>query len=172
MLVGVMARLEHVPVEELEAALDEATGKRETQRLMVAIIYKRGPSVPMIAEWLDTREQTIYRWFDRLEAEPVRQAVQDRQRSGRPPKLENVERAAFRDAVRKPPTEAGYDRPAWTTALAREFLEAEFDVEYSRRHVQRLLKDAGLACQTSRSDPPTAVEDGRTEFWETTDQTG
>jgi transposase len=165
-----MARLEHVPVEALEAALDEATGKRETQRLMVAIIYKRGPSVPMIAEWLDTREQTIYRWFDRLEAEPLRQAVQDRQRSGRPPKLGDADRAAFRDVVRNPPTEVGYDRPAWTTALARQFLEAEFDVEYSRRHVQRLLKDAGLTCQTSESHSPTAVEDGRTEFWETTSQ--
>jgi transposase len=167
-----MARLETVPVEELEAALDEATGKREIQRLMVAIMYKRGPSVPMIAAWLDTREQTIYRWFDRLETEPVRRAVRDRRRSGRPPKLGDSDRAAFRDAVRKPPTEAGYDRPAWTTALAREFLETEFDVEYSRRHVARLLKDAGLTCQTSRSDPPTAAEDGRTAFWGTTDQTG
>lgn len=34
-----MAILEHVSVEELEAALDEATGKRETKRLLVAIIY-------------------------------------------------------------------------------------------------------------------------------------
>jgi hypothetical protein len=33
-----MARLENVSVEELEEALDEATGKRETQRLLVAII--------------------------------------------------------------------------------------------------------------------------------------
>jgi hypothetical protein len=31
----------------------------------------------MIAEWLDTREQTIYRWFDRLEEEPIDQAVKD-----------------------------------------------------------------------------------------------
>jgi len=139
-----MARLEDVSVEELEAALDEATGKRETKRLLVAIIYKRGPSAPMIAEWLDTREQTIYRWFDRIESEPIDQAVRDRQRSGRPPKLDDSDRAAFRDAVQQSPTEAGYDEPEWTPDLARQFLEEEFGVEYSRRHVQRLLHDAGV----------------------------
>jgi len=154
-----MARLENVSVEELEAALDEATGKRETKRLLVAIIYKRGPSVPMIAEWLDTREQTIYRWFDRLEAEPVHRAVRDRQRPGRPPKLDDADRAAFREAVQNPPSAAGYDRAAWSTDLAQRFLEEELDTEYSRRHVQRLLNDAGLTCGTSQSQPPTADGD-------------
>lgn len=162
-----MARLENISVENLEAALDDAAGKKETQRLMAAIIYKRGPSAPMIAEWLNTREQTLYRWFDRLEAEPIEQAIQDRQRSGRPPKLDDADREAFHDTVGDPPSEASYDQPAWTTALAQQFLEDEFDVEYSRRHVQRLLKDAGLTWQTPRPQPPTADEDERTEFWKT-----
>ena len=117
-----MARLENVSAAELEAALDDATDKRETERLLVAIIYKRGPSVPMLAEWLDTREQTIYRWFDRLESEPVAEAVRDRQRSGRPPKLDGGDRETFREAVRDSPDVVGYDRTAWTTALAQRFL--------------------------------------------------
>jgi transposase len=137
-----MERLENVSIEELEVALEEATGKRETKRLIVAIIYKRGPSVPMIAEWIDTREQTIYRWFDRLEKEPTNKAVRDRQRSGRPSKLDDVDRAAFENAVQNPPAEAGYDQEMWTVGLAKQFLEDKFGVEYSRRHVQRLLDDA------------------------------
>ncbi len=136
-----MARLENVSVEELESALDDAPGKREVERLLVAIIYKRGPSAPMIAEWLDTREQTIYRWFDRLETEPIRQAIQDRPRSGRPPKLNEDSRAEFQEAVHNPPTEVGYDQSAWTTTLAQQYLEDEFEAEYTLRHVQRLLKD-------------------------------
>jgi len=161
----VMTRLENISVEELEDALCDATDKKETRRLMAAIIYKRGPSAPMIAEWLDTREQTIYRWFDRLETEPIEQAVQDRQRSGRPSKLDDADLTAFRQAVQNPPEEAGYDHPAWTTALAQQFLKDEFDVEYSRRHVQRLLKDAGLTWQTPRPQPPAADDEERTEFW-------
>ena len=166
-----MARLENVSVEELEAALDKATGKRETKRLLVAIIYKRGPSAPMIAEWLDTREQTIYRWFDRLEKEPIEQAIQGRQRSGRPSKLDDTDRAEFQQAVHNPPSEVGYDQPAWTTALAQQFLEDEFDTDYSRRHVQRLLKNAGLTWQTPRPQPPTADDEEREEFWTTIKKT-
>lgn len=50
-----MARFEEIPVEDLEEALVETGGYREVQRLNAVIIYKRGPSVPMIAEWLDKR---------------------------------------------------------------------------------------------------------------------
>jgi len=128
----------------IEAALEDATGSRETKRLLVAIIYKRGPSAPMIAEWFDTREQTIYRWFDRLEEEPISQAVQDRQRSGRPPKLDDTDQTEFQEAVQKPPFEAGYDHSSWTTELAQQFLKDDFNAEYSRRHVQRLLDDVDL----------------------------
>jgi transposase len=166
-----MARLQNVSVAALEAALDEATRKRETKRLLVAIIYKRGPSVPMIAEWLDTREQTIYRWFDRLESEPVAEAVRDRQRSGRPPKLADADRERFREAVRNSPEAVGYDRTAWTTALAQRFLRAEFDVDYSRRHVQRLLGDAGLTWGTQRPHQSATDADERTEFWSPGDNT-
>lgn len=166
-----MARLENVSVDELETVLDETPGSRETQRLMAAIIYKRGPSVPMIAEWLDIREATIYGWFDRIEDESIKQAVTDRDRSGRPSKLSEEQAEAFERAVRNPPAEAGYDQPAWTTGLARQFLQDQFDVEYTYRHVQRLLKEAGLSWQTPRPRPPTADEDERAEFWEATKKT-
>lgn len=81
---------------------------------MAAIIYKRGPPVPMLTGWLDTREPTIYRRFDRLEDKPTEQAIKDQLRSGRPPKLDDVDHEEFRTAVHYPPTEAGYDEPAWT----------------------------------------------------------
>ena len=136
-----MGRLKTISVSELDAALDVATGKKETERLLAARIYKQGPSVPMIAEWFGTREQTIYRWFDRLETEPIEQAVQDRQRTGRPPKLAEPRRSEFRKAIQKPPAEAGYNQPTWTPELAQQFLKDRFSIEYSRRHVQRLLRD-------------------------------
>jgi hypothetical protein len=55
-------KLENCFVEELDAVLYEATKKRKTKRSLTwAIIYKRRPSTPMIAECLNIREQTIYR---------------------------------------------------------------------------------------------------------------
>ncbi|MFB6354379.1 MAG: helix-turn-helix domain-containing protein [Halobacteriales archaeon] len=138
-----MARLEDVPVEELEAAFVELEDYREARRLLAAIIYQRGPSVPMLAEWLDVREATIYRWFDRLEAEPIDEAVRDDPRPGRPAKLSDDERARFEAALEEPPEAAGYDAAAWTPDLARRYLSEAFGVEYTRRHVRRLLDEAG-----------------------------
>lgn len=161
-----MAKIDDVCVEDLEAALDEASGKRGTQRLMVAIMYKRGPSVPMIAEWLDMRERTIYNWLDRLEERSIADAITDDQRPGRPSKLTETEREEFTSAVNESPMESGYDQPAWSTALARQFLHEQFDTEYSHRTVRRLLTEAGLHPQTPRPQPPTADEDEHRQFWQ------
>lgn len=161
-----MARLENVSVEELEDALANVDGKRETQRLMAAIIYKRGPSVPKIAEWINKREATIYQWFDRIETEPIEDAIQDDPRPGRPPKLSDEEREQFEITLQESPDNAGIDAPAWTPKIARQYLRDEFVAEYTLRHVRRMMKEAGLSWQTPRPQPPTADDDERDEFRE------
>lgn len=138
-----MARLEGIPVEELEETLVEIDGYREAQRLLAAIIYKRGPSVPMLADWLDKREATIYEWFNRIEAEPVRSAIRDEQRPGRPSKLTDDEWAEFQLILQKSPTSVGYDAVEWTPKLAHQYLLDELNVEYSLRHVRRMMKRTG-----------------------------
>lgn len=139
-----MPLLADIPVEDLRDALEDVTEKKPTKRLMLAILYKQGPSVPMIAEWFDVREDTIYFWFRAMEREPLLDAVHDESPPGRPPKLDDADREQLDVALRNPPSESGYDEPEWTTALVRRYLREEFGVEYSRRHVQRILNDAAV----------------------------
>lgn len=146
-----MARLEEISIEELEDTLVEIEGYREAQRLIAAIIYKRGPSVPMLAAWLDKREATIYEWFNRLEAEPIEEAIRDEPRPGRPTKLADDEWETFGALIQKPPEEAGVDAPAWSPKIARQFLIDEFGVEYTVRHVRRLMKDIDFSKKTPRA---------------------
>lgn len=136
-----MARLEHVSIDDLHDALEGASTKKEAVRLMVAILYKQGPSVPMIARWFDLREATVYAWFDRLEADPIAEAVKDRPRPGRPPKLTTSQQEQFHRALAEQPSAYGYEGAEWSSALAKQYLEDEFDVEYTRRHVRRLLRE-------------------------------
>jgi len=138
-----MARLEDISTDKLEETLVDIEGYREVQRLLAAIIYKRGPSVPMLASWFDVREATIYRWFDRLESEPIGDAVRDDPRSGRPSKLQEQERRKFAAALEETPREVGYEASEWTPTLARRYLRESFGVEYSDRHVRRLLSERG-----------------------------
>lgn len=140
-----MARLESIDLDELYEALTEATDETQLQRLMVAILYKQGPSVPMIADWFDIRAGTIYRWFNRLEAEPINQAIQDRPRLGRPSKLTDDQRRILEETLEAPPSERGYDVSAWTPEITREFIDEEFGIEYTVRHVRRLMIDSDVS---------------------------
>ena len=156
-----MAKLEDISLADLHELLGEVDEKKPTQRLMLAILYKQGPSVPMIAEWFDMRERTVYDWFDRMETEPIDEAIYDDPRPGRPAKLTGEQRTAFEAALEDAPADHGIDAPAWTPAVAQAYIRREFDVEYTQRHVQRLLKDAGLSWQTPRPQPPTADAEDR-----------
>jgi transposase len=137
-----MGRLEDVDAEEIRAKLELYESYRPIRRLLAAAIYKEGPSVPQIASWFGVRDATVYNWFDRLESEPLNRAAEDRSRSGRPAKLSSTEWDRFVAAVSVPPLEAGYHRGAWSPPIADRFLENEFGVNYSRRHVRRLLNAA------------------------------
>jgi transposase len=136
-----MTKLADVSREDLEDALSAVESSKPTQRLMVAILYKAGPSVPMIADWFEMRERTIYDWFDRMETMPLEDAIHDDDRPGRPPKLTAEQRTAFADALHDEPTAYGYENADWSPAIAREFLVQEFGVEYTRRHVRRLMDE-------------------------------
>lgn len=137
-----MAKLEDISLAELHELLDEVNEKKPTQRLMLAVLYKKGPSVPMIADWFDMRDRTVYNWFDRMEQEPLEEAIHDESRPGRPPKLSSEQRAAFEAALDDTPIEHGFEAENWTPAVAQAFLHEAFNVEYSLRQVQRLLNDA------------------------------
>lgn len=146
-----MGHLDGVTTDQLQQALDEAAGKKPTQRLMVAIAYKNGVSQTELAEWYDVQRRTIYSWLTRLDDGPLDEAISDDHRSGRPRKLSESQRTQLRETLHQPPADAGYDSPAWTPALVQHHLEETFGVEYSRPSCRRLMKEAGLRYRQPRS---------------------
>ncbi|WP_254861557.1 helix-turn-helix domain-containing protein [Halovivax gelatinilyticus] len=139
-----MDHLDDVSADDLRVALDEATGKKPAMRLIAAIAYKSGISQTELASWYGVERKTIYNWLTRLDDAPLANAATDERRPGRPRKLAEDERAAFEDAVRRPPTAAGYDARTWTPELVKTYLEDRYDVEYSIPSCRRLMRDAGL----------------------------
>ena len=78
------------------------------------------------------------KWFNRLERlsdEPFEDVVYDEPRSDRPPKLTESEHRWFVDDLHEPPEEACLNARAWTVPLAQQYLDQEFNVQYSDRHV-------------------------------------
>jgi transposase len=157
--------LNEISVEELQDALDNVDGNKPTQRLLAAIAYKNGVTQTELAEWYDVQRRTIYSWLNRLDTdESLEQAVSDDKRSGRKRKLSQSRQEKFEETVHNPPEEVGIDAPAWTPALAQEYLEETYGVEYSLPSCRRLLKEAGLSYQKPRRSAAEADEDDQEAF--------
>jgi transposase len=139
-----MERLENRTIEELHEQLGRTEGRVPTQRVLAAIGRKQGATLEELARRHGVTEKTIRNWLDRFAEQPLREAPYDGQRPGRPPKLQEQKREAFLDDLRRPPEVLGYEHEAWDPELVRHHLSEAYDVEYSRRHVYRLLDELGL----------------------------
>ncbi|MGM0717960.1 MAG: IS630 family transposase [Halobacteriota archaeon] len=160
-----MDHLDEISVEELQDALDNVNEKKPTQRLLAAIAYKSGVTQTELAEWYDVQRRTIYSWLKRLDTdESLEQAVSDDKRTGRKRKISELQQEEFEETVHYPPEEVGIDASAWTPALAQEYLEETYGVEYSIPSCRRLLKEAGLSYQKPRRSAAEADEDEQEAF--------
>jgi transposase len=142
-----MVDLSHVSTDELRRELERIESKTPVLRLIVALNYKHGLTQTEIAEQYGVTRKTVYNWLKRLESRPIREAITDDDRPGRPPKLSATQRERFCRSLNDSPRAAGYNADYWTPSLVQRFVREEFDVEYSIPHVRRLMRDAGLAPQ-------------------------
>ncbi len=160
-----MDHLDDISVEELQRVLDDVEGKKPTQRLLAAIAYKNGVTQTELAGWYDVERRTIYSWLKRLDTdESLEQAVSDDKRTGRKRKLSELQQEKFEETVHDPPEEVGIDAPAWSPAVAQEYLQETYNVEYSIPSCRRLLKEAGLSYQKPRRSAAEADEGEQEEF--------
>lgn len=139
-----MGRLDDITLDELHEQLQRTKGNTPTHRVLATIGRKQGGTLEELAERHNVTEKTIRNWLDRVAAHPLPDAPYDEKRSGRPAKLTGEARESFLDDLKQSPEELGYDRHAWHPGLAHHHLCEEYGVEYSLRHVYRLLHDAGF----------------------------
>jgi len=107
-----------------------------------------------------------------LEQTTIARAATDEDRPGRPRRLTTAQQKYVEQQLHEPPTEAGTDAPAWTSALLQQHLRDTFDVEYSRPSCRRLLKEAGLTYQKPRCSATEAEPEEREEFVEELNKSG
>jgi transposase len=162
-----MGRLDQYSLNDLHEQLGRTEGNVPTQRVLAAIGRKQGASIKELAERHNVAEKTIRNWLDRFADRPLDEAPYDGSRSGRPAKLTDEQKAAFFADLQQSPEALGYDRHSWFPALAHHHLKTEYDVEYSLRHVYRLLDEAGLTYRSARPQHYRADPDQAAEFSDT-----
>ncbi|WP_152420532.1 IS630 family transposase [Halococcus thailandensis] len=154
-----------------EQLADEADPKA-IKRLTAAREYLEGLSPEAIEEKYGWHHQTVYNWLNRFEERGFDAALYDKSRPGRPSELSDDQFERSTAVLHESPEKAGYDDPAWGTALAQHYLIEEFDIAFSRRHTRRLMHKAGVSPKRPRPEPASADEDEREEFEETVKKVG
>ncbi len=150
--------------------LADETDPKAIKRLTAAREYLEGLSPADIEDKYGWDRQTVYNWLNRFEERGFEAALYDDSRPGRPSELSDDRLDQFSAALHNPPEEAGYDAPAWSTALAQQYLIEAFDVAFSRRHVRRLMHKAGVSPKRPRPEPASADEAEREEFEKTVEK--
>lgn len=164
-----MAHLEELSADELRRYLTEVDDKRPTLRLVAGINYKEGVAATTIADWYDISESTVHNWLNRLERlkdEPNEVVIHDEPRSGRPSKLSSEEWNELNQILDKSPNKVGIEAPHWTPRIVQHLIEEKFDTEYTKRHVQDLLHQAGYSWKTARPEHAKGDERAREAFKE------
>jgi len=153
-----------VTVEQVREQLADETDPKAIKRLTAAREYLDGLSPADIETKYGWHEQTVYGWLNRFEERGFQAALYDDERPGQDPELAEDQFDEFVETIQKPPDKAGYDEPAWTTKLAQRHLIDEYDVAYSRRHIQRLMNEAEVSWKKPRPEPASADEEEIEEY--------
>jgi transposase len=164
-------KLSDTETEELVDQLAEQPDEGQAvMRLVAAREYKAGLSPAQIEDKYGWPEGTIYHWLGYFEERGDDAALVDKPRSGRPRKLTDEQYERFMSELQESPQEFGYDYQAWFPVLAHHHLRSEYDVEYSLRHIRRLLDEAELSWRTARPRHHEADSEKEAEFQETVEK--
>ena len=115
-------------------------------RAVHAVIEEQLP-VTVVSQAYGTNRSTIHRWISRYEAAEGEKGLLRRPVSGRPRKLEGLDRERLWGMVLSPASVYGYETDFWTTLRLRQVIESEFRVVLSRQTILRRLHEAGLTYQ-------------------------
>lgn len=145
------SKIPETSLEELKDYLvQEDDDGKAVKRLFTAIAYKHGQSPAKMEELYGIPRQNVYQWLDRIEERGLPEALYDESKPGRPARLSEAQVETLEEVLRDSPTAVGYDAEIWDPKLVRHWLEEQFDVEYTLRHVRRLMGEAGLTWRTAR----------------------
>ncbi len=112
---------------ELKRIKREEIG-RVAMRAHMMLLSDRGLSAFDIADLHDVTHPTVYKWMDRFDEEGP-EGLFDREREGRPRKIDDEVEREIEKLLQTDPTEEGENASRWTTPRIAEYLERELGVE-------------------------------------------
>jgi transposase len=128
----------------------EADGAyRVAKRIHAVTLNHDGMSSGEIAEVLDAPRSKVSQWLSDYEHHGF-EALLEGQRSGRPEQLAEPQRVQLEDILDSGPVSWGFLSGVWSAPMVARVISEEFGIDYSARHVRRLLHEWGFSVQRPR----------------------
>jgi transposase len=124
----------------LEKQLQSTRDVRLYRRTLAVLEFARGRSVTEIARTLRVSRPSVYRWIERYRESSDAEALQDDERSGRPPAWTDDCAEWLRSFLKRSPAELGYFAANWTVPLLRDPLQMCTGQLFSDDTIRRALK--------------------------------
>jgi putative transposase len=102
------------------------------------ILLEEGYKQKEVAKIMRTTERTVYTWKKRYEREGF-EGLKTRKKTGRNRRLSDDDLEDLKRRLKQ--------RDYWTTREVRDLIKDVFDVEFTLRHVSRILRKIGMNYQ-------------------------
>src|SRR5262245_59140768 len=147
-----MSRYELKPWQRrrLRRQLKEADDARTYRRTLAVLELDRGRSAADIAAMLGVTRQSVHNWAAAYARDHDPAALEDRQRSGRPPDLFEQTECVLRSLMPRSPHDFGYPDTDWTVPLLQGELERGSGLLPSDETVRRALHRLGYVWKRPR----------------------
>jgi len=128
----------------------EADGAyRVARRIHAVTLNHDGMSSGEIADFLDAPRSKVSQWLGDYEHYGF-EALLEGQRSGRPEQLTEPQRVQLEDIIDSGPVSWGFLSGVWSAPMVARVISEEFGIDYSARHVRRMLREWGFSVQRPR----------------------
>jgi transposase len=124
--------------EELRRMKRQDVGRVSIRAHMI-LLSDRGYSAPNIADIHDVTDPMVYKWIGRFDEEGPA-GLYDRDREGRPPKIDEEAEAEIEKLLESDPTEHGENASRWTAPRIAEHLRNKQGIDVHPDTVRDALK--------------------------------
>lgn len=126
---------------------------RVSVRAHIVLLSSRGRSAPKIAEIHNVTTPMVYKWMGRFDEEGPH-GLYDRERGGRPRKIDEEVEEEIQRLLEGSPTDEGENRTRWTTDRIAEHLERKLDVDVHPETVREALSRLEYSWTRPRRELP------------------
>jgi len=115
----------------------------EGYRFAAVKLNRRNVPIVTIAESFGVTTEAVYIWLKKARTDGLR-SLKSSKSAGPEPALNEKQFTELLRAIRRPASRLGYATDLWSGPRLRHFIKREFEIDYHRKHMPRLLRRLGL----------------------------